>query len=114
VETIARRSLLFDFYGPFLTNKQQEIYDYYYQQDLSLGEIAQNQGVTRQAVYDLLKRAEETLEGAEEKLGLVNKYENTCRILAEINSELARLRKENPSLEWEYIFKLVSELENNW
>lgn len=114
MEKIARRSLLFDFYGPLLTNKQQEIYDYYYQQDLSLGEIAQNQGVTRQAVYDLLKRTEDTLEDLEQKLALVKKYEISSKILADLNKEMQRLKKRTPADDWANIFRLLKELEDNW
>lgn len=113
MEIIARRSLLFDFYGPLLTNKQQEIYDYYYQQDLSLGEIAENLGVSRQAVYDLLKRSEETLEDAERKLGMLNKYMATCNAIDDMNKELERLKK-NPHEDWGKIIRLLEELKDVW
>ena len=66
--------MLFDFYGKLLTNKQQEILSYYYEHDLSLGEIAEEFNVSRQAVHDILKRGERILEGYEEKLGLVKKF----------------------------------------
>lgn len=68
---IARRSLLLDYYGGLLTDKQREIYDFYYQQDLSLGEIAELQGVSRNAVYDLLNRTNEKLEHYDAILGLI-------------------------------------------
>ncbi|MFZ7104518.1 MAG: YlxM family DNA-binding protein [Peptococcaceae bacterium] len=66
--------LLYDFYGGLLTEKQRTIFDLYYQCDLSLGEIAQDQEVSRQAVYDIIKRTENTLEEYENKLGLVKKF----------------------------------------
>ena len=63
-------SLLFDFYGEILTEKQQDVIDYYYNDDLSLAEISEHLGITRQGVRDSIKRAEATLVDMEEKLGL--------------------------------------------
>ncbi|MDD4767272.1 MAG: YlxM family DNA-binding protein [Desulfotomaculaceae bacterium] len=66
-------NMLFDFYGVLLTERQKDYMDLYYCQNLSLGEIAAEFKVTRQAVYDTLKRAEQLLSQYEEKLGLVTK-----------------------------------------
>jgi predicted DNA-binding protein YlxM (UPF0122 family) len=66
--------MLKDFYGPLLTPKQQDIMNLYYENDLSLTEIADIHSVTRQAVYDIIKRAEKTLEEYEQRLGLVEKF----------------------------------------
>ena len=63
-------SLLFDFYGETLTEKQRELFDLYYNEDLSLAEIAEHAGITRQGVRDSIKRAEHALREMEEKLGL--------------------------------------------
>ncbi|KJS81237.1 MAG: hypothetical protein JM58_17520 [Peptococcaceae bacterium BICA1-8] len=68
--------LLFDFYGALLTDKQRLMFDLYYQYDLSLGEIAQEQNISRQAVYDIIKRSENILEEYENKLQLVNRFQN--------------------------------------
>ncbi len=73
-DKIVQIALLFDFYGQLLTEKQIEIVDMYYNDDLSLGEISEQQGISRQGVYDTLKRAERTLYEYEEKLGLVNRF----------------------------------------
>lgn len=64
-------SLLFDFYGETLTEKQRELFDLYYNEDLSLAEIAEHAGITRQGVRDSHKRAEHALGEMESKLGLV-------------------------------------------
>lgn len=69
-----RMALLSDFYGKLLTDRQQEVIKYYYEQDLSLGEIAENLQITRQGVHDILKRAEKALENYEVKLGLLAGY----------------------------------------
>ncbi|MEW6457945.1 MAG: YlxM family DNA-binding protein [Bacillota bacterium] len=69
-------NLLYDFYGPLLTDRQRQLLELYYEQDYSLGEIAGELSVTRQAVHDTLKRAEESLEHFERKLNLVVRYLN--------------------------------------
>jgi predicted DNA-binding protein YlxM (UPF0122 family) len=66
-----RRLLLFDFYGDLLTRRQREVYDLYYQQDLSLGEIGEILGVSRAAVHDLLRRTDQGLERYERALSLL-------------------------------------------
>ena len=67
-------SLLYDFYGQLLTNKQQELFELYYYDDLSLREISDQLNITRQAVYDNIKRAEKLLNHYEDKLKLVDKF----------------------------------------
>ena len=64
-------TLLFDFYGDLLTDRQKEFYDLYHNEDLSLAEIAENAGITRQGVRDVLVRAENTLEA---KTGIVRRF----------------------------------------
>ena len=66
-------TLLYDYYGKMLTDKQQEYIDMRYNQDLSLGEIAQELSISRQAVYDNLSRAEALLKNMEEKTGCVSR-----------------------------------------
>jgi len=74
LEKLACINLLYDFYGRLLTDRQKNFVELYYCQNLSLGEIAEEYKVTRQAVYDTLKRAEQLLTGYEEKLGLALKF----------------------------------------
>ncbi len=66
--------LLFDFYGEMLTDKQKEVFDLYYNEDLSLAEISEHIGITRQGVRDSIVRAEHTLRDMEQRLGLVARY----------------------------------------
>ncbi len=74
MEKLAKRALLADFYGPLLTEKQRNVWDLHYQQDLSLAEIAELEHISRQAIHDLIKRTERILAEYEEKLGLVQLF----------------------------------------
>ena len=67
-------SLLLDFYGDMLTEKQRDVVELYYNEDLSLSEIAAHSGITRQGVRDSIKRAESVLLDLEERLGLARKF----------------------------------------
>ena len=69
-----RMALLFDFYGDVLTDRQKEFYDLYYNEDLSLAEIAENYGITRQGVRDVIVRAEGILTELEDKTGLIRRF----------------------------------------
>lgn len=68
------QALLYDFYGELLTEHQKEVYEQFVLEDLSLSEIAELKGISRQGVHDLVKRCQKTLEGYEEKLHLVEKF----------------------------------------
>ncbi len=78
--------LLFDIYGEMLTQKQQDFISYYYNDDLSLAEIAENEGITRQGVRDAIKRAEAQLIDFEKHLGLMERFKK-------INSGLDEIRE---------------------
>lgn len=71
---ILEQALLYDFYGELLTSHQKEIYEQFVLEDLSLSEIAESAGISRQGVHDLIKRCNKTLEGYEAKLHLVEKF----------------------------------------
>ena len=85
------RTMLFDSYGELLTEKQREYFDLHYNEDLSLAEIAQSEGVSRQSVWDIIRRAEETMRRFEEKTGLVARFAAERDILAAAQEKLARL-----------------------
>jgi hypothetical protein len=75
LEKISHVVLLKDFYGPLLTEKQQNVLNLHYENDLSLSEIADDMNTSRQAVYDMVKKAESLLEQYERKLGLVERFQ---------------------------------------
>jgi predicted DNA-binding protein YlxM (UPF0122 family) len=74
MEKIVEQSLLFDFYGELLTTHQQSIYQDAVFEDMSLSEIAENYGISRQGVHDLLKRCDRTMQEYEDKLHLISKF----------------------------------------
>ncbi len=88
-------SLLFDFYGAMLTDKQRDIFAMYYDEDMSLSEIAENEGITRQGVRDALIRAENTLRDTEEKLGLRSRYGRLGEALDALEGDAKELREIN-------------------
>ncbi len=114
MDEITRQALLFDFYGSLLTEKQRAIYDLYYQQDLSLGEIGEIQGVSRQAVHDLLKRTEELLNYYENKLALIRKYLAGKEIIKEISQRVSELRDKYGEQNTEKIDILLKKLDDSW
>ena len=69
-----RMAMLFDFFGDMLTERQREFYDLYYNEDLSLSEIAENYGISRQGVRDVIVRAEATLTELEDKTGIIRRF----------------------------------------
>lgn len=70
-----RMTMLFDFYGELLTDRQKEFFDLYYNEDLSLSEIAENEGISRQGVRDVIVRAEAAMQEVEDKTGLIRRFE---------------------------------------
>lgn len=94
-DNILEISLLYDFYGQLLSNRQREVMSLYHEENLSLSEIADEFGISRQGVHDTLKKAEKALQGYEDKLGLVSRFEETGRLIASIDDKMGRLIEEN-------------------
>lgn len=84
-------TLLYDFYGDLLTDRQREFYDLYHNEDLSLAEIAEIAGITRQGVRDVLVRAEAVLNEFEEKTGLIQRFLKVRSGLSRIESDVAQI-----------------------
>lgn len=84
-------SCLFDFYAEFLTQRQQLFLDWHYNQDLSLAEIAEQEGISRQGVHDALKRGESSLYEMENKLGLMSRYNDVAAKLARLRDRISIL-----------------------
>ena len=87
-------SLLYQLYGKMLTEKQQEIIEDYYNNDLSLSEIAENNDITRQAVRDIIKKSEKKLNSYEKTLGLMQKSIEKKNKIEEIIKMLSNIKKE--------------------
>lgn len=90
-----RISLLLDFYGPMLTQTQREMFEFYYNDDLSLSEIAENEGITRQGVRDSVKRAENQLLEMEERLGLAHRFREMMDGLEQIKTTAMYIKEYN-------------------
>ena len=89
------RSLLLDFYGELLTEKQRRVCELHWNEDLSLAEIGQQDGLSRQGVWDVLRRAEAALREYEEKTGLVRRFLERREAIAAIREELAGMLPED-------------------
>jgi hypothetical protein len=76
--------MLFDFYGELLTERQREAYHLYYNEDLSLTEIGEMRGTTRQAVWDMIRHADAAMKEMEEKTGLIERFLHTKEELEDI------------------------------
>ena len=97
------QALLFDFYGELLTDHQKEIYEQFALEDLSLSEIAEMKGISRQGVHDMVKRCNKTLEEYEQKLHLVEKFLN-------IRAQVKRIRVLAQEYHSEEIANISSEI----
>jgi len=84
-------TMLLDFYGDMLTPRQQNCFSLYYNEDLSLAEIAEQMQISRQGVRDLIVRAEATLTEAEEKIGLVRRFSERRPVLDRMEAALKTL-----------------------
>lgn len=106
MEKIVEQAYLYDFYGELLTSHQQKVYEDFVLNDLSLSEIAQEQGISRQGVHDLIKRCNKTLEEYEDKLKLVEKFITTKERVSKIQQLANEFQDQNGKS------KLIEEIEN--
>ncbi|MGM0844570.1 MAG: putative DNA-binding protein [Bacillota bacterium] len=109
LEKTTRMNYLYDFYQSLLTPKQSSYMSLYYLDDFSLGEIAEEYEISRQAVYDNIKRTEAMLEEYEEKLLLFQKFQERSKFLREIKQLLNK--HDNKTSELEELFEKLEKLD---
>ncbi|UQW98357.1 putative DNA-binding protein [Rummeliibacillus sp. G93] len=95
LEKTTRMNFLFDFYQALLTDKQRSYMQLYYLDDHSLGEIAEAYEVSRQAVYDNIRRTEAMLEEYEEKLQLFEKFQNRQKIITKLSKSMTDIQADS-------------------
>lgn len=88
IEKVTHLNELFDIYSQLLTEKQRRIFELYYQEDLSLGEIAEEEGISRQAVYDTLKRVSKQIEVYENELRIQSQKRENYEIIKKLEKAL--------------------------
>jgi predicted DNA-binding protein YlxM (UPF0122 family) len=91
VKDSARMSLLFDYYGRLLSARHQTVFSLYHENNYSLGEIADELGISKQGVHDALKKAESALDRYEAGLGLISKHESYLKALKSVEETTARI-----------------------
>ncbi len=94
-DKIIEISMLYDFYGQLLSEKQRTYFELYHEDNYSLSEIGEEYNISRQGVYDVVKKAERALYDFEKKLGLVQKFLDTQNALRQIDREIETLIFEN-------------------
>lgn len=94
MEKFVEITYLYDFYESLLTDKQRDLLMRYYFDDLSLGELATTYNISRQSVFDTIKKAEQKMLDHEKKLGLWSKYVKQEKILTEVKEQLNAFSKE--------------------
>ena len=94
IEKMIEVVLLFEQYKELLTEKQREIVSLYYEEDYSLGEISENLNVSRQGVYDTLKRSEKILRDYEDKLGLVSKLKEQEELVRNLKNKIVDIKQD--------------------
>src|SRR5699024_784121 len=96
---ILEQALLYDFYGELLTKHQKDVYEQFILEDLSLSEIAEGAGISRQGVHDLIRRCQKALEGYEAKLHLVERFLSIKEKVGQIDGILDEWEKEKKNPE---------------
>lgn len=110
VKKLIEIGILFDFYGKLLSERQYTSIELYYIYDLSLAEIGDELGISRQGVYDTLKRAEQNLYEYENVLGLVNKFNYNVKEIEKIAKITEEIEKESKNINNQTILERSKEL----
>ena len=112
MEKFVMQALLYDFYGELLTKHQQNIYEDAVLNDMSLSEIAEEQGISRQGVHDIVKRCNKILNGYEEKLHLIEKFLKTKEMVKEIQQCATFAGREQDPEEVRLHLKKIADISN--
>jgi predicted DNA-binding protein YlxM (UPF0122 family) len=99
MDKFTHMAVLLDVYGGLLTDKQQDVMEQYYSYDLSLQEIAENAGITKQGVHDLIRRAEHTLIKTDEKLGFLNRLVNIQQGLEKVQQMMVNIIQQQKTVQ---------------
>ncbi|WP_253295443.1 YlxM family DNA-binding protein [Roseburia sp. MSJ-14] len=110
MEKKVMQTFLYDFYGELLTEHQQNIYEDFVLNDLSLSEIAEEAGISRQGVHDLVKRCDKLLEGYEEKLHLLERFMKTKEKITQIRTLTRNYQNQNEAEIMEQIEDISNEI----
>lgn len=110
VEERLELSLLYDFYGALLKENQQRMFEASILEDYNFSEIAQDEGITRQGVYDTVKRATKQLEMYEKKLGLVARFREQKKKVEELRDKLGNMEIPASNVGWEEVFQILEEM----
>lgn len=112
MDRILEQSLLYDFYGELLTTHQKEIYEDFVLNDLSLAEIAEVHGISRQGVHDIVRRTNRQLAGYEDKLHLVERFLDTKQKVGQIRKIARQMREEARSADKEKLILLAGQMDD--
>lgn len=113
MEKLERLIFLYDFYGPLLTERQRQAIELHYEADLGLSEVAHQMGITRQGVYDLLKRTEHALEEYESRLLLAARFQEDRKKIEEAYRLLNQIKSNSWALETARILAEVLEIKSS-
>ncbi len=103
-------SLLYDFYGALLKGNQQRMFEAYILEDYNFSEIASQEGISRQGVYDAIKRATKQLREYEKKLGLAARFEKQKLLAQTLRKEVQDLQMPGEEKRWEKVFKIIEDI----
>lgn len=110
IEERLELSMLYDFYGALLKDNQQRMFEASVLEDYNFSEIAEEEGITRQGVYDTVKRATKQLELYEEKLGLVARFRKQKELVEKLRDELDRMDISSVDGKWAKVFQILEKV----
>lgn len=112
MDKIIERGLLFDFYGELLTNHQQKVYSEAVFNDLSLSELSEEEGISRQGIHDLIKRCDKSLQEYEDKLGLIKRFQQIKTEIENIEAIIESNKNLDDASKQELKSRLISIVED--